>query len=829
MITHTWALSRLRRSPYLPALVAVVFLTSACGGAARQAARSAEAGDWDTAVEYYQRALQDDPDRPEYRIALERAMLSASQAHLAAGRAFEAQQELSVALREYLAAAEYDPSNTQVSAHAALLERTIRDQIEAARPPAPIEALRAQARLETAPPLLDPASRDPLTFDFRQTSLQDLLDFIGDATSINVTYDEQFQDRQVTLRIDGMTLEATLDHILMTNQLFYKVLNARTIIIVPENLQKRAQYDEQVIQTFYVSHADVQELSQLLSQIVRVPQMAVQPSVIPNTVSNTITVRATTAVSAIIEQVISANDKPPAEIVIDVEILEVNRERARRYGLNLTDYSLGSVFSPEVAPSNEAITPSGISSSPPFNVNTVSRGVSTADFYLGVPAAVVRFLETDSQTKLVAKPQLRGQEGQTMTLNLGDDIPVPATAFTPIAAGGVAVNPLTSFNYRPVGVIIEMTPRVTYENEVILELVVENSTLGANIDVAGTSLPTFGSRRVVTRLRLRDGESNLLAGLLREEDRQELRGFPGTLGVPLLRSLFGDTDTAVRQTDIIMLLTPRIIRTHELTQRDVSPIHIGTQTNFALTGPPALIAPRPDAGGPDTLESDADGDDTALDAPVPDTLDADAAPLIAELEPAPEPESAPDPEPTPEPEPDPEPEPEPDDTTPPAPVEPEPVVPPPGVEPQIPAGGPDGLAGIQVLITPPGSEFRVGGGPYTVPVSLNGASQLSAITLTLFYDPNILSVRTVQEGSFLRQGGTQVAFTQQVDTIVGRIDMTATRTDDATGASGAGLLAAVLFDAVGPGSATLSASGTAVTPGGAPLALLFTPVTVVAE
>ena len=309
----------------LLALVIVALLGGACASAGRQAARSAAAGDWDTAVEYYQRALQDDPDRPEYRISLERAMVNASRAHINAGRAFEAQQELSAALREYRAAAGYDPSNSEVAARAATLDQIIRERIDAARPPPPIVAMREQAQRETAPPLLNPASRDPLVLDFRETSLQDLIDFIGDATGISVTYDEQFQDRQVTIRIDGLTLEETLDHILSTNQSFYKVLNPRAIIVVPETPQKRAQYEEQVIRTFYVSHADVQELSQLLSQIVRVPQMAVQPAVIPNTLSNTITVRATTAVAAIIEQVIAANDKPAAEVIIDVEILDPSR------------------------------------------------------------------------------------------------------------------------------------------------------------------------------------------------------------------------------------------------------------------------------------------------------------------------------------------------------------------------------------------------------------------------------------------------------------------------------------------------------------------------
>mgnify|MGYP002632770821 CR=1 FL=1 len=654
--------------------------------------------------------------------------------------------------------------------------------------------MRDQARRETAPPLLDPASRVPLTFEF-DSSLQDLLDFIGDITGINVTYDEQFVDSQVSFRIDGMSLEATLDHVLSTNQLFYKVINPRTIVVVPETAQKRGQYDEQVIQTFFVSNADVQELAQLLNQLVRVPGMAVQPSVIPNSLNNTITVRATAPVTAIIEQVIAANDKPLAEIIIDVTILEVNREKAKRFGLNLTDYAIGGVLSPEVAPPNTAISPSGISSPPPFNVNTVSQGVSTADFYLAVPAAVVRFLESDSNTNLVAKPQLRGQEGQTMTLNLGEDIPVPQTAFTALAAGGAALNPLTSFTYRAVGVIVEMTPRVTYDNEIILDLMVENSTLGANIDVAGTSLPTFGSRKVVTRLRLRDGESNLMAGLLREEDRRTLRGLPGALRVPLLQSLLGDNDRAIRKTEIVMLLTPRIVRTHELTQRDVSPIHIGTQTNLALSGPPPRIAAQPDAGAPPLpLSAQPDADTpAAIDAPAPVAPDVD------------------------------------EPVAPPPPAQRDPVVPVPRDEPGVSAGQLAPLPAARVLVTPPGALFRVGGGPYTVPVSISGASQLSTMSLTVTFDPAILSVRTVQEGSFMRQGGMQVMFTQQVDSEAGVIQITSTRQGDATGASGAGLVAAVLFDAVGVGSATLNVDGTAMTPGGVSLALEFSTSTVTVQ
>ena len=225
----------------------------------------------------------------------------------------------------------------------------------------------------------------------------------------------------------------------------------------------------------------------------------------------------------------------------------------------------------------------------PFNLNTISQGVSTADFYLSVPSAVVRFLESDSQTKVLAKPNLRGTEGQKLSLNLGEDVPVPSTTFTPLAAGGASANPLTSYGYRTIGIIVDMTPRVTYDGDIILEISIENSARGQDTNIAGQNLPSFFSRKVQTKLRLRDGESNLLAGLLREDERKSLTGFPGIMRLPIVKQLFSNNDKIIKQTDIVMLLTPRILRTHELRASDLSPIYIGTQSNMTLGGPPAVI------------------------------------------------------------------------------------------------------------------------------------------------------------------------------------------------------------------------------------------------
>ena len=586
--------------PWCIIMLVVLLLVSGCasGQAFRNGGLAARAGNWDAAVEYYRQAVQEGDDRPEYRIALERTMLSAARHHDALAAALEAQGDLSGALREYRRAYELDPSNGQAGVKIANLQQTLREQIEAARAPAPIEAMREQARRETRPSLLNPRSNDLLVIEFADTSLRDILDFLGDAAGINVTYDEQFADRSYSVDLTDVTFEEALSQILSTNSAFYKVVNPTTIAVIPDTPEKRAAYDEQVIRTFYVSHGNVEALVALLESIVRTPLMPSPPQFFANVTANAITVRSSASIVGIIEQVIAANDKPPAEIIIDIEILEVNSNRAKQYGLDLSRYAITTTFSPDAAPTGGTAAggDAGGAAPLPFNLNTISRGISAADFYTAVPAAVINFLEQDNQTRIVAQPQLRGQEGVELSLNLGQEIPVPTTAFTPLAVGGAPFNPLTSFVYRPVGVILHMTPRVTYENEIILDLEVENSTLGPPILVAGQSLPTFGTRKVITRLRLRDGESNLLAGLIRQEDRQLLRGFPGLLRLPILKQLFSSTDESVQQTDILMLLTPRIVRAHQLTQQDVSPIHVGTQNDMRITGPPPRIAPISDAG-----------------------------------------------------------------------------------------------------------------------------------------------------------------------------------------------------------------------------------------
>ena len=558
-----------------------------------------------------------------------------------------------------------------------------------------------------------------------------------------------------------------------------------------------------MIRTFYVSHADVDRADaapQLDHPAAEHRRSAGDHQF--NKTANTITVRASTTVMEIIERVIEQNDKPRAEIVFDVEILEVDRERAKTYGLNLSD-SRSAVFSRRrsrrarrrrtttgtgtgtgtgttTTTTGTSTPPSGVKSPPPFNLNTISRGFSTADFYLAVPTAVVRFLESDTQTKLLAKPQLRGAEGAKLTLNLGDEIPIVSTSYTPIATGGVGVNPLNSFQLKPVGINIDITPRVTLDGDILIELNVESSSHGAGRERRRHELSVVRARaRSARGCACATANRTCWPACCARTSASRCSGFPGRDSRAGPEAGVLDQRAArSSQTDIVMLLTPHIVRTNEITEDDLRPIYIGSQQNLGLGGPPPLIAglPRPTAparaGRRRRRRSAAVARHGARARrrirrrrrPAPRWRRRPArrrfrawwscrssrnrrrrSPAARRGQP-PQPRrrrrhptrrrrSAAAPPPA-------------------APADAAGA----GTEPTTPPG----VGTAQVLISPPGTTFRVGAGPYTVPMSIVNVSRLSTITLTLTFDPALLRVRAVQEGSFMRSGGANATFTQQV-------------------------------------------------------------------
>ena len=339
-------------------------------------------------------------------------MLAASRAHLDEAAVLEAKDDLQGALREYTRANDFDPPTGRSRRRPSISSGRIRARIEAARPKPTIDQLKERVRQRTEP-VLSPTSKVPLRVRFPNANVREVLNFIASQSGINITYDRAFKGTdQYTIDLDGVTLEQALQQIMIANNLFYKVLNERTIIVADDNAQNRAQVrgagHPHVLRVERRRHRAARQFSTAS----RARRAGVDPPSRrswPTRSTNTITVRGTAGQVAIIERIIDLNDRPRAEVIVDVEILEVNRSRAKQYGLNLSDYAIGLSFSPEQAPGTAQAAATGR----PFNLNTISQGVNTADFYASVPVgggAVPRERLRDQAHRQAAAPRPGGRE-----------------------------------------------------------------------------------------------------------------------------------------------------------------------------------------------------------------------------------------------------------------------------------------------------------------------------------------------------------------------------------------------------------------------------------
>ena len=794
-------LNAIRRWVLLGVAVALV-AGCATGASMRRAKAAADKGDWDTAVAHYRDALRRNPNAVDVRIALERATRAASADHVRRARELEAQDQLAGALAEYRLAADLDVSNTFALTKAVELERRIREQLDAARPRTRLEQLRSDPAVAGQIRRLHP--RAPITVQFLSTSVRQALQTISDLTGINVTYDQDPNlDRRLnapyTQNISNQAVEDVLSQILTANSMTFKITNPDTIFIYEDNPNKRQQYDDVYVQQFYVSHVEVSEIVQIVNQMIT-QGAVVRPIVTQNKNVNAVSVRATLPVLQAIQAIVEANDKPRAEVLVEAEILEVNRTRLKQLGIDLSRYALGFTFTPELAPPNTP-QPGFPAEPPPFNVNTISRGASASDFYLTVPTALIDLLESDTTTKVLAKTQLRGREGAPMNLRLGDLIPLP-TGYVPISTGvGGATNFQTQVTYTPVGVNLLFTPRVTFHDEILIEsLTLQNTGLGNPIDVAGQVYPTTVDRTATTSLRLRDGESNMIAGLLRDSDRVSAEGLPGIMNIPGIRRLFGHTDSRREQTDIVMIITPRIIRSHELRPQDLAPIYVGTSQNFGATRVPSLIG------------SSAPG------APPSVGLTGTLPP--GALQPT-QPGGVQTPPPT-------------GGTTPPPPAG---ELPPAGqgkpnivpIQPVGETGAPATPTGPAQLSATVGGEQQANGPPFTVPLTMSNVKDVNTVSVTVTYNPAVVQATSVSQGSFLAQGGVQPAFVPKIDAQSGRVEIAIARPSGGATTAGSALLASIQFRPMAAGTSPITVTAVVNGADGKPVTVQTVPATVVVK
>jgi general secretion pathway protein D len=402
--------------------------------------------------------------------------------------------------------------------------------------------------------------------------------------NISVVFDPQFRDQPVSIDLRNTSLESALQSLTAVTRTFYRITAQRTITIVPDTAAKRQEYEEEVVRTFPLSNADIKETVDLLRIVIDARRLS------PVTATNMIAIKDTPARVAAAGRLIAAIDKARPEVVIDVELLEVDRTRLKEYGLQLA--------SPIPIGTSE---PTGINGAADVNRDGFTlrdlRNLTQSDVVLtNLPALFYRLLKQDVNTRTLANPQLRTSEGMPAQAKFGERVPVPVTVFSPIATGGVNQQPITSFNYENIGVNIDITPRTHHDDEVSLALKIEVSSIsGAGFG----GLPTFGNRYISTVIRLRDGETNLLAGLIRDDERRVMAGIPGLSDIPVVGKMFAHTRRETQETDIVLTLTPRIVRVLDLTEDDLRPFRVGRDGDspggITLPIPPAfdLQEPRP--------------------------------------------------------------------------------------------------------------------------------------------------------------------------------------------------------------------------------------------
>jgi len=538
-------------------LLATITLAGCATTSALRSGENAEAAqDYDRAIVEYTRALQANPDNRSARQGLERSTLRAAQEHYTRGRRFHAGGRLNEALVELQLAAELNPNDASVLQ---LLE-TVRAEVRAGVAIAQAGKTQLETLIERSqnlqPPGFDlPADlRLPTALTFRDASSRDVYTALARMANVNIVFDPQFRDQPVTIDLRNALFTDALASLSTATRNFYRVTAQRTITVIPDTPAKRTEYEEEIVRTFYLSNADVKETLDLLRIVIDNRRLA------PITATNALSIKDTPERVAAAGSLIAAIDKARPEVVIDVELLEFDRMRLREYGLQLA------------SPGSPGIDGQADVNREGLTLRDLGN-LSTSDVFLtNVPGLFYRLLKSDSNTRTLANTQLRTSEGMPAQARFGERVPVPVTTFSPIATGGVAQQPITSFNYENIGVNIDITPRTHHDGQVSLALRILVSS------ISGTGfggLPTFGNREINTVIRLQDGETNLLAGLIRDNERRVLDGIPGLSDIPLVGRMFAHNRRETQESDIVLTLTPRIVRILNLTEEDLRPFRVG--------------------------------------------------------------------------------------------------------------------------------------------------------------------------------------------------------------------------------------------------------------
>lgn len=752
-------------------LMAGILMASSLSCAGSQAfqrgERYAQLGEWDLAVKEYREANKKDPRDIEYRSALLRAEETAANQHYKKALSFLKERKLDQAITELQQALFLNPSNAAIqSALKSVLDmkeaedhyRASLTFMELGRLGEAIGELNqaveldpenkkyhdSLAKLQKERAEVEPdealtlASDKPITLNFRNTNIKDVFEVLSKLSGINIMFDDEVKSQPVTLFFKDVSFQFALNLLLSTNKLFMKKVSDDTIIIIPKSKAKTNQYQDLMVKTFYLNIAKAKDIVKLLRSMLDIKKIYV------NDTLNSVTIRDTPEKMRLVGKVIAANDLKEAEVILDVEILEISRSNSLKYGWNFTPgltttgtvQTLNELGEPETTPA------AGIALS---EISNLSR----KNMFLTLPSLVVNLIKQDSDAQTLANPRVRVLNNNKAQFHIGDTIPFQTSTVQSTTVSYATSN----FEYKDVGIKLTIEPLIHLNSTVTLKLALEISNLGDAIEFGnGQKQYKVGKRRTETTINLRDGETVIIGGLIKDEERKSRVKIPLLGDIPFLGKLFSSSDDGTIKTDILMSITPNIVRALELPDKDSQTFWSGTEDEYSVK--PLFVT----ASGKSSKPEGKPLDKTAV---LESLAKVDAVV---------------------------------------APPEPEPKV----VAPAVKPGQASPVPTITVLEISPPVVSLVVGQEARFELMAGAAKDLFGGIVTISYDPKVVEFKTASEGAFLKKDKQQTSFLFSNNMKAGTVDLYMTRIGDVGGVDGSGSFCTLVFQAKSGGSSELS-------------------------
>jgi general secretion pathway protein D len=542
--------------------------------------------DYDAAFEFYQKALKADPNNASYKIKLNQSRFDASEQHIKQGMKLRENGDLQAAAAQFQRALIIDPSSPIADQE---LKKTLAIIAEktGATGTAQQEEEDPTKQLASGPPELKPLLTAPINFKASQDA-KFVFDTIGKLAGLTVIYDPDFPARRITVDLNNATLQQALDITALESKAIWKPVTENIIFVIPDQPQKRRDYEEELVQTFYLANTvtpqDLTEIVTGLRQLLdlkRLSQVNAQ---------NAIIVRDTKDKLLLVDKMIKDIDKARPEVVIQVEVLEARTDRLRDLGV-----LPGQTASIAINPNQ---TSGGTNTTTANTTLDTLRHLDAKDYTVTLPNFTATAILTDSYTRIIQNPEVRSVDGQPAKLRIGDRIPIATGSFQAgVGVGAVGgaglVNPLvnTQFQYQDVGVNIDLTPRVHPNHEISLKAKIEISSVTGTSTIGGIQQPIISQRTVEHDVRLKEGEVNILGGLIQRTDTKTLNGWPGLARIPILRYFFSDERTDHQEDQVLIVLIPHIVRLPEWTRANLRPLYSGSDQNIQVKKESEIRAP----------------------------------------------------------------------------------------------------------------------------------------------------------------------------------------------------------------------------------------------